>query len=150
MPRLLVFAPCLQAIHSAQDGTLSLVSIFSGFDISPQDTNEPPPPGAALQVAWSVGSLWKKDADNDIQFVEQSTRLLDPLNEALFEVVAPLNWERPTTSIINRFSAFPIAPLGEYKIEVALRTTPDSEWQHVHTFPVVVRQAPAAEENAAP
>ena len=138
MPRLLLFAPCQQALID-QNSNVSLVGILSSLQATIDESQVPE--GAALPLRWDFFVLWAQTADDEGKEYEQLCELVGPDKKfPLPSTTFPMDkrFRRVVTTVIG----FPLLGNGEYVLRLLLREKAEGvEPREVATFPIVVKIA---------
>ncbi|MBM3495570.1 MAG: hypothetical protein FJX72_14800 [Armatimonadetes bacterium] len=145
MPRLILFVPCRQIIVSADDQTITLVSLVDGVNAPVTDGA----PQGVADITWEHLTVWQAEPDDGGQEFEQRLEIVRPDRKVAAEVRQRFAIGERSLRVRGAVVGFPSEVAGDYTLRLSLRHVLDSEtWERVTEYPVVVRHV-APEPTAA-
>jgi hypothetical protein len=138
MPRLVLFAPCTKVIVSADDQTVSLVSLLDGVSIPAPDPSRDEG-SATTPLAWEYVALWAREHGDDGQSFEQRLDVLTPDRRSAADVRHRFEIAARTVRVRASVVGFPVGIAGECLLRLSYRNAADPDvWQRVAEYPVLV------------
>src|SRR3712207_1814456 len=108
MPTVKLFAPCMRAIISQEDNSVSLISLLQGVRI-PVPQGAEVPANAVAPFTWDVVTIWHTlpDDPRDRPF-EQRVRVLSPSGDELVSVCQSFTLNESEVRNISHVEEMPI------------------------------------------
>ncbi len=133
MPRLLLFVPSEKAILSAEENTVSLISVLEEINVS-----KPPDSNTVVPLRWSVVALWQQLANEEGKTYEQRTSLVFPDGKETAEAILRLEFDKQKYRTTVNINAFPVGQEGTYTLKIWLREVGDDPWKEITNYPIIV------------
>jgi hypothetical protein len=143
MPKLQYFLPCERVILSKEE-TLSLITIIDrvNINIPPEDAAQLPE-DAAIPTQWStVTSLEWEPEDLEKQY-EQRVYLEMPNGRIATDTVSQIEREadKNRSRVMLQILGFPIAPVGEVSLRLAIREVGKEDWQEIADYTITLSRS---------
>ena len=138
MPKLLLFAPCNQAIVG-QDNSLSLIVIMNEVKIAiGRNTPDPIPNDALVNLRWMAVSHWMAQPEDEDQKYEQKVELIDIENRSLPGMSSTTEFALPKKrhTVVVGFNHWAAVPNGVYTLRLSLHKLGEEQWQVAAEYPI--------------
>jgi hypothetical protein len=147
MPKLLLFVPCQRIIVSADDQTLTLVSLVDGVNAPMADGKAP----SVADLSWEHLTVWQPGPDDEGQEYEQRLEIVRPDRGVAADVRQRFAMPGRPLRVRGSVVGFPADVEGDYVLRLSLRHVLDADvWQRMGEYPVTVRHVPQAEPPDSP
>lgn len=152
MLKLLLFAPCEKIVEDKSTNNISLISIMQEVTFEVPKEMIPLPAKAMVPQAWSVFSMWQREADERPEF-ETKVSMVSPDGELILETEVAkidfLNHKVLSQRVVMHISGFPVGYTGQCHVVLKTKQKGDTEYSEAARFPITINQKaiPVAEAS---
>lgn len=132
MPHLQLFAPCERAIIEQGSNAASLIGIFQNIRL-PAPPSGVPSNTLALQ-RWAVVTSWVIEIGDQQRRFQQLVTLVNPESREILRSQTDFEFTKRSHRIVTMMTGLPMAPVGEYRLQLSLRELGATEWRSVSSY----------------
>lgn len=129
--------PCERALIGSDNNSLSLINVLYSLRVLASTEEENLPDGAFN--AWSVVTVWRREAGDEGKRFQQELRITNPNNEIAARAFVEFDMLKPFHRTIGSLKGFLFTGDGDYTMTILVKEVgQSSDGTVAHTYPIEV------------